>query len=132
MSSDRASEHAGTLVIRLARHLNRKLSDVITLLLNHKVSSALISIPFHKISFLNLFSSDEPRCILNFCQSVGSIGAVAGFAIAFVFAWKVLRPSRPRPRPKRRTNSESNGRSGGHLEGSDQSDLDIIHSSRQV
>jgi hypothetical protein len=64
---------------------------------------------------------------------VGSIGAVAGFAIAFVFAWKVLRPSRPRPRPKRRTNSESNGRSGGgHAAGSDESDFDIIQSPRQV
>ncbi|KAJ1692482.1 hypothetical protein LUZ63_009180 [Rhynchospora breviuscula] len=98
--SDRAAENAGTLVSRLARHLNRKLSDVISILLNHK--------------------------------SVGSIGAVAGFAIAFVFAWKVLRPSQRRPRPKRRSNSAANGRSGGDVAGSDSSDLDVIRSPRQV
>ena len=37
-------------------------------------------------------------------QSAGSLGAVAGFAIAVVFAWRFLRPSQGRPRrpaPKR-------------------------------
>ncbi|XP_078161675.1 peroxisome biogenesis protein 22-like [Carex rostrata] len=95
------SDHAGTLVSRVARHLNRKLSDLITLLLNHK--------------------------------SAGSIGAVAGFAIAVVFAWKVFRPSQPRPRPKRTTNPASNGRSGGgHVAGSDESDLGVVRSPRQL
>lgn len=41
---------------------------------------------------------------LLFSQSAGSLGAVAGFAIAVVFAWRFMRPSqqaRPRrPAPK--------------------------------
>ncbi|KAJ3672285.1 hypothetical protein LUZ60_007006 [Juncus effusus] len=87
--SDRAAEHAGTLVTRLARHVNRKLSDVLTLILNHKNAS--------------------------------SIGAVAGFAIAVVFAWKVFKPSsQRRPRPKRRG---TDGRPGGHVAGPDSADL---------
>ncbi|KAL6844166.1 hypothetical protein ACP4OV_025839 [Aristida adscensionis] len=68
-----AAEHdAVSLVRRVARALNRRVSDLVALLLNHK--------------------------------SAGSLGAVAGFAIAVVFAWRLLRPSPGRPRrpaPKR-------------------------------
>ncbi|XP_073011847.1 peroxisome biogenesis protein 22-like [Typha latifolia] len=70
--SDRVADHVTSLVRRLARHLNRKLSDVLTLLFNHK--------------------------------SAGSLGAVAGFAIAVVFVWRFLRspPARQRRSPPKR------------------------------
>nr|CAD1821153.1 unnamed protein product [Ananas comosus var. bracteatus] len=74
--SDRVAEHVGALVRRLARHLNRRISDTLALLLRHK--------------------------------SAGSLGAVAGFAIAVVFVWKYLRSPPTRPRrsaPKRRVPS---------------------------
>ncbi|XP_020115254.1 peroxisome biogenesis protein 22-like [Ananas comosus] len=74
--SDRVAEHVGALVRRLARHLNRRISDTLALLLRHK--------------------------------SAGSLGAVAGFAIAVVFVWKFLRSPPTRPRrsaPKRRVPS---------------------------
>ncbi|KAG8043894.1 hypothetical protein GUJ93_ZPchr0458g22820 [Zizania palustris] len=69
-----ADPDAVSLVRRVSRALNRRLSDLVTLLFRHK--------------------------------SAGSLGAVAGFAIAVVFAWKFLRsspsrPRRPRPEPKR-------------------------------
>lgn len=71
--SDRVADDAISLLRRLARHLNRKVSDVVLLLLNHK--------------------------------SAGSVGAIAGLAIAVVFTWKFLRshpgPERRSP-PKRR------------------------------
>ncbi|KAM0824678.1 hypothetical protein ACQ4PT_070035 [Festuca glaucescens] len=60
---------AVSLVRRVARALNRRISDLVAVLFRHK--------------------------------SAGSFGAVAGFAIAVVFAWKFLRsssPARP-PRP---------------------------------
>ncbi|CAM0902436.1 unnamed protein product [Alopecurus aequalis] len=59
---------AVSLVRRVARALNRRISDLVTLLFRHK--------------------------------SAGSFGAVAGFAIAVVFAWKFLRSSSP-ARPRR-------------------------------
>ncbi|KAG2569689.1 peroxisome biogenesis protein 22-like [Panicum virgatum] len=65
-------QDAVSLVRRVARALNRRVTDIVALLLNHK--------------------------------SAGSLGAVAGFAIAVVFAWRFLRPSQGRPRrpaPKR-------------------------------
>ncbi|KAJ1273431.1 hypothetical protein BS78_06G280000 [Paspalum vaginatum] len=67
-----AEQDAFSLVRRVARALNRRVTDVVTLLFNHRTA--------------------------------GSLGAVAGFAIAVVFAWKFLRPSPGRPRrpsPKR-------------------------------
>ncbi|XP_062185295.1 peroxisome biogenesis protein 22-like [Phragmites australis] len=67
-----AEQDAFSLVRRVARALNRRVSDLVALLFHHK--------------------------------SAGSFGAVAGFAIAVVFAWKFLRssPGRPRrPAPKR-------------------------------
>nr|CAB3486140.1 unnamed protein product [Digitaria exilis] len=67
-----AEQDAVSLVRRVARALNRRVTDVVALLFNHK--------------------------------SAGSLGAVAGFAIAVVFAWRFLRPSPGRPRrpaPKR-------------------------------
>ncbi|KAL5214895.1 hypothetical protein ABZP36_004047 [Zizania latifolia] len=67
-----ADQDAVSLVRRVARALNRRLSDLVALLFHHK--------------------------------SAGSLGAVAGFAIAVVFAWKFLRssPARARrPEPKR-------------------------------
>uniref|UniRef100_A0A0E0DK07 Peroxisome biogenesis protein 22 n=1 Tax=Oryza meridionalis TaxID=40149 RepID=A0A0E0DK07_9ORYZ len=68
-----ADQDAVSLVRRVSRALNRRLSDLVGLLFHHK--------------------------------SAGSLGAVAGFAIAVVFAWKFLRssPARPRrpPGPKR-------------------------------
>ncbi|WOK94812.1 peroxisome biogenesis protein 22 [Canna indica] len=101
--SDRVADHVGALVRRLARLLNRKITDVVALLVNHK--------------------------------SAGSLGAVAGFAIAVIFAWKLLKPStarRPGERRKRRappsTSQEAGGDdpsasgelvSGGPLKGSD-------------
>ncbi|RCV14945.1 hypothetical protein SETIT_3G019300v2 [Setaria italica] len=63
---------AVSLVRRVARALNRRVTDIVALLFNHK--------------------------------SAGSLGAVAGFAIAVVFAWRFMRPSQGRPRrpaPKR-------------------------------
>ncbi|XP_026656354.1 peroxisome biogenesis protein 22-like [Phoenix dactylifera] len=57
--SARATDDVGNLVRRLSRLLNRKVSDVLMLLVNRKTA--------------------------------GSLGAVAGFAIAVVFAWKFLR-----------------------------------------
>lgn len=59
---------AVSLVRRVARALNRRISDLVALLFRHK--------------------------------SAGSFGAVAGFAIAVVFAWKFLRSSSP-ARPRR-------------------------------
>uniref|UniRef100_A0ACD5Y3W5 Uncharacterized protein n=1 Tax=Avena sativa TaxID=4498 RepID=A0ACD5Y3W5_AVESA len=59
---------AVSLVRRVARALNRRISDLVALLFQHK--------------------------------SAGSFGAVAGFAIAVVFAWKFLRSSSP-ARPRR-------------------------------
>uniref|UniRef100_A0A0A9GGF2 Peroxisome biogenesis protein 22 n=1 Tax=Arundo donax TaxID=35708 RepID=A0A0A9GGF2_ARUDO len=67
-----AEQDAVSLVRRVARALNRRVSDLVALLFHHK--------------------------------SAGSLGAVAGFAIAVVFAWKFLRSSTGRPRrpaPKR-------------------------------
>ncbi|CAO1943612.1 unnamed protein product [Urochloa humidicola] len=67
-----AEQDAVSLVRRVARALNRRVTDIVTLFFNHK--------------------------------SAGSLGAVAGFAIAVVFAWRFLRPSQGRPRrpaPKR-------------------------------
>ncbi|KAL6651604.1 hypothetical protein ACP70R_010529 [Stipagrostis hirtigluma subsp. patula] len=67
-----AEQDAVSLVRRVARALNRRVSDIVALLFSHK--------------------------------SAGSLGAVAGFAIAVVFAWKFMRssPRRPRrPAPKR-------------------------------
>ncbi|CAN6230010.1 unnamed protein product, partial [Urochloa humidicola] len=67
-----AEQDAVSLVRRVARALNRRVTDIVALLFNHK--------------------------------SAGSLGAVAGFAIAVVFAWRFLRPSQGRPRrpaPKR-------------------------------
>ncbi|KQJ85241.1 peroxisome biogenesis protein 22 [Brachypodium distachyon] len=63
-----AEQDAFSLVRRVARALNRRISDLVALLFRHK--------------------------------SAGSFGAVAGFAIAVVFAWKFLRSSPPRP-PRR-------------------------------
>ncbi|RRT71740.1 hypothetical protein BHE74_00016091 [Ensete ventricosum] len=68
--SDLVAENVGALVRRVSRHLNRKITDVLALLLRHK--------------------------------SAGSLGAVAGFAIAVVFAWKFLGPSRGRRTSNRR------------------------------
>uniref|UniRef100_A0ACD5YZZ7 Uncharacterized protein n=1 Tax=Avena sativa TaxID=4498 RepID=A0ACD5YZZ7_AVESA len=59
---------AVSLVRRVARALNRRISDLVDILFRHK--------------------------------SAGSFGAVAGFAIAVVFAWKFLRSSSP-ARPRR-------------------------------
>ncbi|GJN26068.1 hypothetical protein PR202_gb13966 [Eleusine coracana subsp. coracana] len=67
-----AEQDAVSLVRRVARALNRRVTDLVALLFQHK--------------------------------SAGSLGAVAGFAIAVVFAWRFLRstPGRPRrPAPKR-------------------------------
>ncbi|KAG2575612.1 peroxisome biogenesis protein 22-like [Panicum virgatum] len=67
-----SQQDAVSLVRRVARALNRRVTDIVALLFNHK--------------------------------SAGSLGAVAGFAIAVVFAWRFLRPSQGRPRrpaPKR-------------------------------
>uniref|UniRef100_A0A0E0KWN2 Peroxisome biogenesis protein 22 n=1 Tax=Oryza punctata TaxID=4537 RepID=A0A0E0KWN2_ORYPU len=61
-----ADQDAVSLVRRVSRALNRRLSDLVGLLFHHK--------------------------------SAGSLGAVAGFAIAVVFAWKFLRSSPARPR----------------------------------
>nr|BAJ98326.1 predicted protein [Hordeum vulgare subsp. vulgare] len=58
-----AEQDAVSLVRRVARALNRRISDLVALLFRHK--------------------------------SAGSLGAVAGFAIAVVFAWKFLRSSSP-------------------------------------
>ncbi|XBI96404.1 hypothetical protein VPH35_032693 [Triticum aestivum] len=63
-----AEQDAVSLVRRVARALNRRISDLVALLFRHK--------------------------------SAGSFGAVAGFAIAVVFAWKFLRSSST-PRPRR-------------------------------
>nr|BAJ99782.1 predicted protein [Hordeum vulgare subsp. vulgare] len=63
-----AEQDAVSLVRRVARALNRRISDLVALLFRHK--------------------------------SAGSLGAVAGFAIAVVFAWKFLRSSSP-ARPRR-------------------------------
>ncbi|XP_006653010.1 peroxisome biogenesis protein 22-like [Oryza brachyantha] len=67
-----ADQDPVSLVRRVSRALNRRVSDLVGLLFHHKTA--------------------------------GSLGAVAGFAIAVVFAWKFLRssPARPRrPEPKR-------------------------------
>uniref|UniRef100_A0A0A9CVN0 Uncharacterized protein n=1 Tax=Arundo donax TaxID=35708 RepID=A0A0A9CVN0_ARUDO len=72
MPSLAAEQAAVSLVRRVTRALNRRVSDLVALLFHHK--------------------------------SAGSLGAVAGFAIAVVFAWKFLRSSPGRPRrsaPKR-------------------------------
>ncbi|TVU16537.1 hypothetical protein EJB05_40107 [Eragrostis curvula] len=61
-----AEQDAVSLVRRVARALNRRVTDLVTLLFQHK--------------------------------SAGSLGAVAGFAIAVVFAWRFLRSSPGRPR----------------------------------
>ncbi|XP_020599083.1 peroxisome biogenesis protein 22 [Phalaenopsis equestris] len=77
---DRVADDAISLVRRLARNLNRKVSDVVVLLLNHK--------------------------------NAGSLGAIAGLAIAVVFTWKFLRtpPGRERRRsPKRSALPSENG-----------------------
>ncbi|KAG1359498.1 Peroxisome biogenesis protein 22 [Cocos nucifera] len=74
----------GNLVRRLPRLLNRKVSDVLMLLFNHKTA--------------------------------GSLGAVAGFAIAVVFAWKFLRSPpgiRRRNAPKRRITPSTSQPAGG-------------------
>lgn len=61
-----ADQDAVSLVRRVARALNRRVTDIVALLFSHK--------------------------------GAGSLGAVAGFAIAVVFAWKFLRPRRPAPK----------------------------------
>ncbi|KAE8781726.1 hypothetical protein D1007_45001 [Hordeum vulgare] len=63
-----AAEQGSVLLVhRVARALNRRISDLVALLFHHK--------------------------------SAGSLGAITGFAIAVVFAWKFLRSSSPaRPR----------------------------------
>ncbi|KAF8769237.1 hypothetical protein HU200_006743 [Digitaria exilis] len=58
-----AEQDAVSLVCRVARALNRRVTDIVALLFNHK--------------------------------SAGSLGAVAGFAIAVVFAWRFLSPRPP-------------------------------------
>ncbi|KAJ6832225.1 peroxisome biogenesis protein 22-like [Iris pallida] len=70
--SDHITDQVGSLVRRLAWTLNRRLSDMLVLLFNHK--------------------------------SAGSLGAIAGFAVAVIFTWKFLRSGPPRPsaRPKPR------------------------------
>ncbi|WOK98401.1 peroxisome biogenesis protein 22 [Canna indica] len=78
------SDHVGALVRRLSLHLNRKIADVLALLLNHK--------------------------------SAGSIWAIAGLAIAVIFAWKLLRPSpgrRGSDRRKRRAVPSASQPAGG-------------------
>ncbi|KAG1361153.1 peroxisome biogenesis protein 22 [Cocos nucifera] len=82
--SDSVADRVGNLVRWVSRLLNRKISDVLMLLFNHK--------------------------------TVGSFGAVAGFAIAVVFAWRFLRspPGRPRRNAqKRRITPSASQPSGG-------------------
>ncbi|XP_064947620.1 peroxisome biogenesis protein 22-like [Musa acuminata AAA Group] len=68
--ADRVADHVGALVRCLSLHLNRKVTGVIAVLLNH--------------------------------QGAGSLGAIAGFAIAVLFAWRFLRPSPGRRASDRR------------------------------
>ncbi|KAK9106393.1 hypothetical protein Syun_022404 [Stephania yunnanensis] len=70
-------------------------------------------------------------------KHAGTLGAVAGFAIAVIFSWKFLRPStKPKRIQRKFINSESTSRSTGHtLEIASYSQVDddeIDESSRQV
>ncbi|RRT76748.1 hypothetical protein B296_00005254 [Ensete ventricosum] len=84
--ADRVADHVGALVRCLSLHLNRKVTGVIAVLLNH--------------------------------QGAGSLGAIAGFAIAVLFAWRFLRPSPGRRASDRRKRgaAPSTSRLAGGLE----------------
>ncbi|MQM16144.1 hypothetical protein Taro_049099 [Colocasia esculenta] len=77
--ADYVTEQVGSLVRRLSAHLHRKASEVVMLLFSNKVMGA------------------------------GSLGALAGFAIAIVFTWKFLRspPGRSRRNVPKRGNPAS-------------------------
>ncbi|XP_009401185.2 peroxisome biogenesis protein 22-like isoform X2 [Musa acuminata AAA Group] len=91
--ADRVADHAGALVRCLSLHLNRKVTGVIAVLLNH--------------------------------QGAGSLGAIAGFAIAVLFAWRFLRPSPGRRASDRRKRGAalSTSRLAGGLEPSGSREL---------
>ncbi|KAK9115639.1 hypothetical protein Sjap_014586 [Stephania japonica] len=70
-------------------------------------------------------------------KHAGTLGAVAGFAIAVIFSWKFLRPStKPKRSQRKFINSESTSRSTGHIlevaSYSQVEDDEIDESSRQV
>ncbi|KAK1296431.1 Peroxisome biogenesis protein 22 [Acorus calamus] len=81
--SDNLTQSVLDLLKRLGTNLNRKVSEVIAAILNHKAA--------------------------------GSLGAIAGFAIAVIFTWKFLRPPvgpwrrLPKPRDSDDGDSQSSG-----------------------
>ncbi|RWR90475.1 peroxisome biogenesis protein 22 isoform X2 [Cinnamomum micranthum f. kanehirae] len=75
------TEQVTNVVSSLGKNLNRKISEVLMLLINHK--------------------------------NAGSLGALAGFAIAIAFTWKFLRsPSRRRQSQRKRRGSSSTSNHG--------------------
>jgi hypothetical protein len=88
-------------VRRVARALNRRVTDIVALLFSHKVKAKPVPSTRPCARPLTLATDRVGGAVmwLRFVsQGAGSLGAVAGFAIAVVFAWKFLRPRRPAPK----------------------------------
>ncbi|KAJ4974310.1 hypothetical protein NE237_007484 [Protea cynaroides] len=78
---DSITQQVMNLLKRLGKQLNRKVAEIVFILVNHK--------------------------------SAGSLGALAGFAIAIIFSWKFLRSNgRPQRSQKKQTGSASTSSNG--------------------